>query len=238
MLKLVRLELKKNNLFPYLLGVAVIFLFTAAMGLLFAALPLLEPNDESAQMLAEPTFLVSILSILSMSCFSILGSVLYAKMVVEEYTGKKNVLLFTYPQKRSRILLSKCLLISCFLFVSMLLSNTLAISAAMGLGHALGLVTEPLSTALFWEILIFSILISVMANFICFIALRVGFWKKSLIWTLVTTIVLVSPFGNSVMLLSDWFSAVFPIASLVFLLISAVLFAGLMKKVNEMECLP
>ena len=234
MIKLIKLELKKNNLKPYLLSVVGIFIAVIAMGLLFCAVPVLEPNDPSAQEFSDPNMIIKMVSIMSMSAFAILSSVMHSKFVVEEYTGRKNVLLFTYPQKRSSILFAKFLLIFIFVFVMMFAVNMIACISVGFLGNAVGLISKPFTDI--GLMLKLSLIFAFVANFIGLIALRLGFYKKSIIVPVVTSTILVSPFGNSVMLLGTDADIAFIIVGGVLLIVSAILFGGLLKKVNRMEC--
>ena len=102
-MKLIKLELRKNNLKPYLWGSLGIFVFAVIMGVFFSALPLIEPSDPSSKEMSDFNNLSSLISIIVMGSYAILGTVMYSKFIVEEYTGRKNVLLFSYPQKRSQI---------------------------------------------------------------------------------------------------------------------------------------
>lgn len=64
------------------------------------------------------------------------------KFIVEEYTGRKNLLLFTYPQKRSQILLAKFTLTFVFTFAALMLSNVAALLLIGLIGNMTGLVRE------------------------------------------------------------------------------------------------
>ncbi len=234
-MKLIKLELRKNNLKPYLLSVIGIFIAIVAMGLLFCAVPVLEPNDPSAQEFSNPNMIITMASIMSMSAFAILSSVMNSKFVVEEYTGRKNVLLFTYPQKRSSILLAKFVLVFAFSFVMMFAANMTACISVGVIGNAIGLIAKPFTDiGLMFKL---SFIFGFVSNFIGLISLRIGFYKKSIIVPIVTATILVSPFGNSVMLLGTDTDIVFIIAAGVLLIVSTFLFGGLLKKVNRMECL-
>ncbi len=234
MRNLIGLEAKKNNLRPYFLGVFGIFLAVVAMGLLFCAVPVLEPNDAAAQEFANPSVIITMISIISMSAFAILASVMHAKFVVEEYTGRKNVLLFTYPQKRSTILLAKILLIFGFTFVMMFVVTMVSCFAVGFIANGIGLIAQPFADVRF--MVTYSIIFSFVANFIGLISLKIGFYKKSVIVPIVVSTILVSPFGNAVMLLGTNTKVAFIMAGGVLLLVSVVLFIGLLKKVNKMEC--
>ena len=233
MMKLIKLELRKNNLKPYLLGVLGIFLAIVAMGLLFCAIPILEPNDPDSQIFSDPNMIMTMVSIISMSAFAILASIMHSKFIVEEYTGQKNVLLFTYPQKRSSILFAKFILIFAFVFSMMMVINMIALIVIGLVANALGFISEPFTNITL--MLRYSLIFSLVANFIGLISLRIGFYKKSIIVPIVVATILTSPFGNTVMLLGDNSFIAFVIGGSVLLIVSMSLFLGLLKKVNRME---
>jgi len=237
MMKLIKLELRRNNLKPYLWGSLGIFIFTVAMGVFFSALPLIDPNDPSAKMMSDFTMSSSPVSIIVMSSYAILGTVMHSKFIVEEYTGRKNVLLFTYPQKRSQILLAKYTLTFVFTIAALILSNVVALLLVNLIGNVTGLITKPINIDSVANALLLSMILGFIANLISTIALRVGFLKKSIIWTLVTAIILVSLFGNSVTLSSNFVLPIFFAVGTVLMVICLILFIGLLKKVNKMECL-
>ncbi len=232
MIKLIKLELRKNNLKPYLFGILGIFFAITSMGILFSAIPTLDP---SSQEFSNPSMIITLVSIISMSAFAILASIMHSKFVVEEYTGKKNVLLFTYPQKRSSILFAKVVFIFIFIFVMMFTLNMLALLSIGILSNAAGLLSQPFRDI--GLMLKYSLIFPLVANFIGLIALRIGFYKKSIIVPIVVSTILTAPFGNAVMLLGTNSFIAFLIVGTILLLISIFLFIGLLKKVNRMECL-
>lgn len=237
MMKLIKLELRRNNLKPYLWGSLGIFIFALVIGAFFIALPLIEPNDPTSKEMSDFTMLSPLISIIVMGSYTILGTVMHTKFIVEEYTGKKNLLLFTYPQKRSQILLAKFTLTFVFTFAALMLSNVVTLSLIGLIGNVTGLITKPIDIHNAINVLLLSIILAFIANSISTISLRVGFFKKSIIWTLVTAIILVAPLGNSVMLISNFTLPIFLVLGAVLMIICLILFMGLLKKVNKMECL-
>lgn len=144
MMKLIKLELRRNNLKPYLFGSLGIFIFALVMGIFFIALPLIAPSDPTSKEMSDFTILYPLISIIVMCSCTILGSVMNTKFIVEEYTGEKNLLLFTYPQKRSQILLAKITLIFVFTFIALMLSNVVALLLIGLIGNMTGLITKPI----------------------------------------------------------------------------------------------
>lgn len=237
MMKLIKLELRRNNLKPYLWGSLGIFIFAMVMGVFFIALPIIDPSDPTSKEMSDFTMLSPLISIIVMGSYTILGSVMNTKFIVEEYTGRKNLLLFTYPQKRSQILLAKFTLTFVFTFSALILSNVVALLLIGLIGNMTGLITKPIDAGNVINVLILSIILGFIANSINTIALRVGFLKKSIIWTLVTAIILVSPLGNSVTLISNSTFQIYLLVGAVLMIICLILFMGLLNKVNKMECL-
>ncbi len=237
MMKLIKLELRKNNLKPYLWGSLGIFIFAVAMGIFFSALPLIDPSDPSSQEMSDFNNLSPLISIIVMGSYAILGTVMHTKFIVAEYTGRKNVLLFCYPQKRSQILLTKFILIFVYTIAMLIISDVVALIFIGLIGNMTGLITKPIDLDSVANVLLLSIMFGFIANLISTIALRVGFFKKSIIWSLVTAFILVAPLGNSLMLTSNYRLPIFLAVGAVLMIICLVLFMGLLKKVNKMECL-
>lgn len=235
MKNLIELELKKNNLRPYMFGVLGIFITVVAMGILFCAVPILEPNDPSSHEFSNPDMIITMVSIISMSAFSILASIMHSKFVVEEYTGQKNVLLFTYPQKRSSILLAKFTFIFSFIFIVMFTVNMISCVSAGFISSLFGIISKPFTNIIL--MLQYSLVFPLLANFIGIISLRIGFYKKSIITPIVVSTILTSPFGNAVMLFGDNSFNASMIIGIILFLVSMGLFVGLLKTVNRMECL-
>ena len=234
---LIKLELRKNNLTPYIFGGLTIFIFTLLIGCMFSFTPILEPSSIDNHIFQDPKTLIIMVSVLSMSGFSILSAVMHSKFTVEEYTGKKNILLFTYPQKRSSILFAKFILVFTFTFIYMIITNLLNVSLIFLMGTFIGYMDTPYDLNLIAYTTLLSILFSLIANLISMISLRVGFWKKSIILTVLTSVILVSPFGNlAILLKNNLLEIIFP-TTLILIIICTILFLGLLKNVNEMESL-
>lgn len=197
----------------------------------------IDPTDLSAKMMSDFTILSSLVSIIVMSSYAILSTVMHTKFIVEEYIGRKNILLFTYPQKRSQILLAKFILTFVFTFAALMISNIAALLLIGLVGNMTGLITNPIDIGNVVDILLLSIILGFIANLISIIALRFDFFKKSIIWTIVTAIILVSLLGNSVMTFSHSLLLIFLAVATVLMVICSILFIGLLKKVNKMECL-
>ena len=60
-----------------------------------------------------------------MTVFCVLAAVIYSKLIIEEYSGKRPILLFSYPINRKKIMLSKLCIVFVFTVIAMFISNFL-----------------------------------------------------------------------------------------------------------------
>lgn len=241
MLKLIKLELTKNKLSTYLW--ATLWIFIVGMGFCFMLgfIPKIESVDGvvpmDLMMFQQWDSFVSYLSILFAMSFSILSAVMHTKFTVEEYTGKRAVLLFSYPQSRSKILFAKCSLVFCFTVIFSLISNIVAIGIFAFISNTFAILPEPFSVSILPNLLSVSGVFSLIAASIGLVAMRVGFWKKSLVATVVTAVILVAPFGNIMSVVPQYSGIIHLIGMVVLLIIGLLIFLELMSKVNKMEAL-
>ena len=240
MLKLIRLELTKNKLTTYLMAVLCIFVTCLGFSFLFGFIPLIESVDgvipKDMEKFQRWGGFISLVSILYAMSFGILSAVMHTKFTVEEYTGKSAVLLFSYPQSRSKILFAKCSLVFCFTAVSMFVCNVISVLIFSFFSNIFTILSEQFNSSFFLTLLSISGVCSLLAASIGLIAMRVGFWKKSLIATVVTAVILIVPFSNALSYLPEYSGTIHLVGMVVLLVIGLFIVMGLMRKVNKMEC--
>lgn len=243
MIKLLKLELQKNKLLPYTLATFAIFIFGLGFCFLTAFIPQLEglygtmPTVVDVAMFTQWDNFISLISIMFVAGFGILSAVMHTKFTVEEYTGKGAILLFSYPQSKSKILFVKCSLVFFFTFTGCLLSSVLAILIFALCANTFGIMPQPFSGSMVSELLSILGVSSFMAASIGLIAMRVGFWKKSMVATVVASVLLITPFSNALSLLPQYSDLIRILGMGILLLISLLLFLELFFKVNKMEAL-
>ena len=123
MLKLVRLEWKKNNIGKYLGGVIIM---AALLGLFVFALAFLGiANDPDGTLDAAPgTDVISApIELFTSMAFLIYTSVMLASFIVSAYKNKTMNLMFSYPIKRQKILASQMIAVWTFNFVALILTK-------------------------------------------------------------------------------------------------------------------
>ncbi len=118
--KLTALELRRTSLRPY--RIAALSIFPVMLGLLYllASLPGWEPYSSDVDVLLDRSGVTGIVFVLGTFAFSMLFAAMAAKCVVEEYSGKRVVLLFSYPVARRKILGVKLRLVFGFTVLSAL----------------------------------------------------------------------------------------------------------------------
>ncbi len=191
MLKLVRLEWKKNNIGKYLGGVIIM---AALLGLFVFALAFLGiANDPDGTLDAAPgTDVISApIELFTSMAFLIYTSVMLASFIVSAYKNKTMNLMFSYPIKRQKILASQMIAVWTFNFAALILTK-LAIYMCVFFGakfmQSSFVVDFSIDSLSFYIQLILK---SVVIVSMSFIALFVGMALKSSKATIVTSFLLI-----------------------------------------------
>lgn len=239
MLKLIRLELRKNKLSPYLWTALWFFFMNLGFCFLFGLIPKLEAIDGMVPtdliIIQEWGTFLTFVSIISAMAFGILSAVMHTKFTVEEYTGKHAVLLFSYPQSRGKILLAKSGLVFVFTVCFNFVCQVAAICLFGFFSNTFGILPESFGLWLLPTLLSVSGVFSVLSASIGLVAMRVGFWKKSLVATVVAAVILIAPFGNIVSFLPQYSAFIHFAGMIILLLAGLMILIQLMWKVNKME---
>ncbi len=243
MLKLMKLELAKNKLSTYLWACLGIFIFGFGFCFLTAYIPQLEQLDGAMPSSVDITMFgnwgnfISLISILFVAAFSVLSAVMHTKFTVEEYTGKRAVLLFSYPQSRSKILFAKCSLVFLFTVIGVMVCNLLAIGMFAAISNTFGIMPKLFTASSMPELLTTTGISALLAASVGLVSVRVGFWRKSMVATVVTSFLLIAPFGNILSLFPQYANTARLIGMGVTLIIGLIIFTGLLSKVHKMEAL-
>ena len=191
MLKLVRLEWKKNNIGKYIKGVIIM---AALLGLFVFALAFLGiANDPDGTLDAAPgTDVISApIELFTSMAFLIYTSVMLASFIVSAYKNKTMNLMFSYPIKRQKILASQMIAVWTFNFVALILTK-LAIYMCVFFGAKFMQSSFTVdfsigSLSFYIQLILKSVVIVSMS----FIALFVGMAIKSSKATIVTSFLLI-----------------------------------------------
>lgn len=191
MLKLIRLEWKKNNIRKYTRGAVII---AVLLGLFVFALAFWGiANDPDGTLDAAPgTDVISApIELFTSMAFLIHTSVMLASFIVSAYKNKTMNLMFSYPIKRQKILASQMIAVWSFNFAALTLTK-LAVYLCVFLGtrymqSSFAIDFNIGSLAFYVQLILKSAVIVSMS----FIALFVGMALKSSKATIVTSFLLI-----------------------------------------------
>lgn len=226
MLKLVRLEWKKNNIGKYIKGVIIM---AALLGLFVFALAFLGiASDPDGTLDAAPgTDVISApIELFTSMAFLIYTSVMLASFIVSAYKNKTMNLMFSYPIKRQKILASQMIAVWTFNFAALILTK-LAIYMCVFFGAKFMQSSFTVdfsigSLSFYIQLILKSVVIVSMS----FIALFVGMAIKSSKATIVTSFLLIfltqANIGDFTMASNAVFPVILTTISLAFAVLSIV----------------
>ena len=187
MLKLIRLEIKKYQLWRYIKGVLIANLcFLALLVLIYV----METRSSRTPFESYDMAFLIIDSVIR-ATFTVFAAVLIAKLFLEEYKTGSISVLFMYPIKRQKLMIAKVLLIMIFTFATIFLSNLVLGGFFYLMNQILHFLAEPMTLGIFMHNLR-NILISALASAgIGLIPLYIGMHRKSVPATLVSAVLIV-----------------------------------------------
>lgn len=195
---LIKLELRKTNFRTYLVSTLIITVTMLGFLYLFAYAPQMEPTDTDMLIFSGYRNLIPLFEVLNMAVFGVLAAIMSSKLIIEEYSGKKTILLFSYPISRKKIVLSKICVVSIFTILSMVVSN-LIIFGLFGISERfVQLVNEEFTASLMIHAVQTIGVMSLTAASIGIIAVGIGFIKKSVPATIVSAVLIASLLCNVV----------------------------------------
>lgn len=224
MIKLIRLEWKKNNIGKYICKAVVL---AVLMGVFIFSLAFLGiANDPDGTLdAADGMNVISVaIELFTNMAFLIFTSVMLASFIVSSYQNKTMDLMFSYPIKRQKILASQMLAVWIFSFVSLvaikLLLYTFVYMGAQRMPSSFVIDFTMGDPSFYIQILAKSGVIVSMS----FIALFVGLLMKSSKATIITSFLLVfltqANVGDFTLANNAVFPAILTILSLVLAVLS------------------
>lgn len=234
MLNLMLLEIKRNKLRTYQLATAITFLLMLGFTYLFAYVPQFNPNDADLLLFAGYDNVMSLSILISMAVFCVLSSVMYARFVIDEYAGKRAILLFSYPVNRKQVLMSKILVVFLFNFAAMVLCSLLSLGIFSITEQFAPMVNDTLTASTLLGAVKNILVMAVIAPALGVVAAGIGFMQKSVPTTIVSAVVMVSVLGN--LMSGALQNAAFSLALLGISVVAGLFICTLlMGKVNTME---
>ncbi|MED4404210.1 ABC transporter permease [Metabacillus fastidiosus] len=234
MIKMIKLELRRNNIRTYVIASIIIAVVMLGFLYLFAYAPKLEPNDKDLEIFLGYNNLIPLFGVLNMAAFCVLSAVMYSKFIIEDYSGKRPILLFSYPISRKKILFSKLSVVCIFTIFSMIISN-LIIFLIFGITEkSMNLISEDFTIAIMLQAIKITVVMAIIAASIGIIATSIGFIKKSVPTTIVSAVLLASLMCNIVANTTSSMTFMY-IFSLIMVFAGILFSINLIHKVNLME---
>ncbi|WP_010275546.1 ABC transporter permease [Paenibacillus senegalensis] len=234
MLELMKLELRKINIRTYIHSTFIIFIALLGFIYLLAYIPRVNPSDPNLELFGTYKNIVSLFGALSMAVFCVSASVMYSRFVIEEYTGKRVILLFTYPTSREKMFFSKMMIVTLFTILSMLLC-TILIYLIFGLSETFfPLVKDTITYDVISKAITTTMIMTGLAAGLSIISVTIGFIRKSTPAAIVSAILLCSMVTHiSSGTLNSNTAAIIFMAITILAAIYAV--KMILKKINGME---
>ncbi len=230
MMKLINLELQRINLRPYLIsstiGCFVLLAFTYFIA--FVA----QVEQEVQFMSYENIFLFT--GAMSVLIFGVLSATMYEKLIIEEYSGKRLALLFSYPVGRKKAFSAKLIIVFLFVVLSMLLCTILPIFIFAATESFSPIVSDTMTSDILLKAFGTIVVSLVSVSAIGLLAMRIGFIKKSAPATLISAFILSGIYGNIAIGCAGNFVNSLLIIGVSMFAILAV-FVTLSNKINHME---
>lgn len=193
MRKLIGLEIRKFKLFSFIKNVLIanVIVMGALCATYFA--------EKSDGIIAFPSFDMAFGAIGSMirAIFIIFAAVLISKLIIDEYKNNSISLMFMYPINRKKIIIAKLIIVACFTFLTIFLSNLLVGSMFYLADSYFHFVPKALTSDVLVNGLLSMTLGAIASAGMALIPLYFGMRKKSVPTTIVSAIVLVSITSSS-----------------------------------------
>lgn len=191
MIKLMKLELKKHSLGWYFSSAFIASLCIIAILILVNYVE--APHEVPLRDLDEALVVVG--AVARVTCV-ILGGVLVAKLIVEEYKSKTIFILFSYPISRKKLLGAKLLFIAILTFITVFVTNLLSAGLLVLLNSYLRFIPGNVDTGFLLKQLLSILTFSVATAGTSLIPLYFGMRKHSVPATIVSAILIVALIGS------------------------------------------
>ncbi|WP_263705542.1 ABC transporter permease [Shouchella tritolerans] len=186
MLKLIKLEWRKNHLSRYFKGVVI------SIATIFAAVALMGWGSKGQQDIMFPDYFefMSLTNILIKIVFIIFSATVLSRLVIEEYKRNTVQLLFTYPLQRKKVMRSKLFIVFGFCFFSTILASIMINVLAFYLNPIIGFFEKPVHLNDILGTIPAVFLSAFMISGISLIPLYFGMRKKSTAATITSAVLI------------------------------------------------
>lgn len=233
MIHLMKLELTKVNIRPYIYAGFTIIVCMVALLYTFAMIAYVGGDTDAAEFSTYYNIWV-LVNALQTAAYSILMAVMFSTFLLKDYMGKNAILIFSYPTDRKRLLQSKIVLVSLFI-AAFMICGTILMYAIFTMSEAVfPLVPDQPSIDLFIRVLADTVLCMLITFCIGLISVRVGFPKKSVQLTIVTSVIICCCVANVIATMSYTYIPVC-VLSIVAVLLALISYKSVKNTINNAE---
>ncbi len=223
MLKLIKLEWKKNNIIKYIRNAVILAVLLCLFIYALAFLGIANDPDGTLDAVEGMNTISAPIELFTSMSFLIFTSVMLASFIVSAYKNKTMNLMFSYPIKRQKILASQMTAVWLFNFAALVITK-LFLYASVSIGargmQSPFLIDFDMGDLSFYVQLLMKAVVTVSMSFI---ALFVGMYMKSSKATIIASFILIFLTQANIGDYSLADNRVFPIALTVISFIFAVL---------------
>ncbi|MFD3445722.1 ABC transporter permease [Microbacteriaceae bacterium 4G12] len=230
MRKLMALEMKKFKMKTYVLA-SVISCFVLIAFTYFISVVSVVEKDPVFQSYHN---IFKFVGIMSMIIFIILSSVMHSRITIEDYIGKKLILLFSYPKGRKNVFIAKICLVTLFTVIALIGSSGACLVIFSITESIFPIVPDTLTLSFFLSTLQTILLTALIVGALSILAMAAGFIKKSTPTTIVTSFALAATIGNLTM---NSNSSIGLVLLGILIVLDVLVMKVLTKKVNEMDAI-
>ncbi len=232
MLKLIKLEWKKNDIGKYVRSAAVLAAVLCLFMFALAYLGIADDPDTGVPDAAPGNGTISSpIELFTSMSFLVFTGVMLASFIVSAYKDKTMALMFSYPIKRQKILISQMLSVWIFCFVALVLTKLLLYSCIL-LGSRFMESSFPIdydmtSLGFYVQLIVKSVSVITMSFIALFIGLAMKSSKATIICSFLLIILTQANIGDLTMADNAVFPLILTVVSLIFAFLSV---AGVEKK--------
>lgn len=192
MLKLIKLEWQKNNIKKYIRNAVILAIVLCVFVFAFAYLGIAnDPDTGVPDTVNGYSGISAAIELFTSMSFLVFTSVMLSAFIVSAYKNKTMNLMFSYPIKRQRILISQMLAVWIFNFITLVLTKLLLYACVLigsyFMVSSFSIDFQMTSVGFYIQLLTKSIVIVTMS----FIALFIGMAMKSSKATIISSFLLI-----------------------------------------------
>lgn len=193
MLHLMKLELKKFKLGWYVKRAIIANIVILSLMIFVSIIAQVEGDAE----IRNPETILLMASTIVRATFIIFGSVLIARLIIDEYKNKTILLMFSYPINRKKMMASKLAITAIVTFITVIVSNILVVGIFFGIDSYFSILPNSFTVDQLVQEGIKLVPLAIATAGMSLIPLYFGMRKRSVPTTIVSSLIVVSIAMNS-----------------------------------------